>query len=102
MDLNHVVIGGRLAVPPEITPEPDGRRRMRLLIVVRGSDPPRVDLIPVTIWNPPDVGPLEIGTRAYVSGSLHRRFSERGGSSRIEVVADHISTCPPAAELIDM
>jgi hypothetical protein len=56
----------------------------------------------VTIWDPPDVGSLEIGTRAYVSGSLHRRFSERGGSSRIEVVADHISTCPPAAELIDM
>jgi len=98
MDLNLVVLAGRLAAPPEIRQFESGSRLARYLITVRSDDPvSRVDVIPVTLWDPPDDliddDPTP-GTRIWVAGSVQRRFwsAEEGRRSRIEVVASQV--CP--------
>jgi single-strand DNA-binding protein len=98
MDLNLVVVAGRLAAPPEIRQFESGAILARYLITVRAEAPRiRVDVIPVTLWDPPDElldADLAPGDRLWVSGSVQRRFwSEPDGRrSRIEVVADQV--CP--------
>lgn len=98
MDLNLVVLAGRLAAPPEIRQFESGARLVRYLITVRSEEPTsRVDVVPVTLWDPPDdlinADPAP-GTRMWVAGSVQRRFwsAEDGRRSRIEVVADQV--CP--------
>jgi single-strand DNA-binding protein len=100
MDLNLVVLAGRLAAPPEIRQFESGARLARYLITVRSEEPmSRVDVVPVTLWDPPDhlvdLDPAP-GARLWVAGTVQRRFwsADEGRRSRIEVVADQV--CPRA------
>jgi single-strand DNA-binding protein len=100
MDLNLVVLGGRLAAPSEIRQFENGARLGRYLVTVRSEQPARrVDVIPVTLWDPPDwivdaePGP---GRRLWVAGAVQRRFwaGAEGRRSRLEVVAEYITLRP--------
>ena len=97
MDTNLIILCGRLAVEPELKVLDSGTRLIRYLITVRADLPrKRVDVIPVTVWDPPeevwDEAP-ERGRGIWVSGALQRRFweSQDGRSSRIEVVAEQVN-----------
>lgn len=97
LDLNLVVLCGRLATDPEIRTFDSGSRLLRMLITVRAEAPrKRVDVIPVTYWDPPDeiVDDLpERGRRIWVCGSAQRRFWEStdGRRSRVEIVAEEVN-----------
>lgn len=107
MDLNLVVLCGRLACPPEIVTYTDtgmaGSRLARYLVTVRSEEPRRVDVIPVTLWNPPqdliDADP-PAGAPVWVAGSVQRRFAEspEGRRSRVEVVADQVCLRPQTTD----
>lgn len=93
MDLNLVVLAGRLAAPPEHRTFDSGARLTRYLITTRRDEPRRrVDVVPVTLWDPPDHLDVElpIGQRMWVAGTVQRRFWESGEGrrSRLEIVAD--------------
>ncbi|MFQ5555495.1 MAG: single-stranded DNA-binding protein [Acidimicrobiia bacterium] len=95
MDLNLVVLSGRLAAPPELREV--GRSRLaRYLMTVTSTNPTRrLDVVPVTVWDPPDeianAAPT-VGMRLLTAASVQRRFwaSAHGRRSRLEVVASHI------------
>jgi single-strand DNA-binding protein len=97
MDLNLVVLCGRLAVDPELKTFDSGTRLMRLLITVRSDEPRRrVDVVPVTVWDPPDELVEDLpakGRRVWVCGSVQRRFWEapEGRRARLEVVAEQVN-----------
>ena len=104
MDLNLTVLSGRLAAPPEIRQFESGARLGRYLVTVRSEEPrQRVDVIPVTLWDPPpellDADPAP-GSRVWSVAALQRRFwsAEEGRRSRLEVVADQICLRPEHAE----
>jgi single-strand DNA-binding protein len=96
MDLNLVVLCGRLAVEPELKEFGSGTRLIRFLVTVRSDEPNRrVDVVPVTLWDPSDelVDDLpEKGRRVWVCGAVQRRFweSSDGRRSRLEVVAEQV------------
>jgi single-stranded DNA-binding protein len=97
MDLSLVVLCGRLAVEPELKTFGSGSRLIRLLVTIRSDWPKRrVDVVPVTLWDPPDdlldELPLK-GQRVWVCGSVQRRFWEApdGRRSRLEVVAEQVN-----------
>ena len=96
MDLNLVVLCGRLAIDPELRVFDSGTRLIRLLMTVRSDEPRRrVDVVPVTVWDPEEglVGDLPVkGQRIWVCGSIQRRFWEApdGRRSRLEVVAEQV------------
>ena len=91
MDLNLVVLCGRVALTPELRVLDSGSRMVRLLLTVRVDEPARrVDLIPVATWDPdPSIESLESGRRVWLCGAVQRRFwdGSEGRRSRIEVVA---------------
>ncbi|MFQ5524410.1 MAG: single-stranded DNA-binding protein [Acidimicrobiia bacterium] len=96
MDLNLIVLCGQLATDPELRVFESGTRLMRYLVTIRADHPrKRVDVIPVTLWDPPadliDSGPRK-GERVMVVGSVQRRYWEAddGRRSRVEVVAESI------------
>lgn len=97
MDLNLIVLCGRLATEPEIRVFDSGTRLVRYLITVRVDHPrKRVDVIPVTLWDPSDelvAEPGEKGDRMWVCGAVQRRYWESpdGRRSRIEVVAEQVT-----------
>lgn len=96
MDLNLLVLCGRIATEPEIRVFDSGTRLVRYLITVRSEAPRRrVDVVPVTLWDPTDdqvAEPGERGQRIWVCGSVQRRFWESpdGRRSRLEVVAEQL------------
>jgi single-stranded DNA-binding protein len=94
MDLNIVVIAGRLAAAPEVRTFDDGSNLVRYLVTIRSEQPRRrVDVIPVVLWDAAqDAVRLERGERVWVAGSVQRRFwsDDHNRRSRIEVVARHI------------
>ena len=96
MDLNLVVLCGRLAIEPEVKELESGSRLARFLVTVRSDEPRRrVDVVPVTLWDPPDELLEEMpekGRRVWVCGSVQRRFWESpdGRRSRLEVVAEQV------------
>jgi single-strand DNA-binding protein len=96
MDLNLVVLCGRLATEPELRAFDSGAQLIRLLVTVRSDEPRRrVDVVPVTLWDPPEelLGDLpQRGSRVWVCGSVQRRFweSPEGRRSRLEVVAEQV------------
>jgi len=99
MDCNIVVLAGQLAAEPEHRVYPGGASLMRLLVTTRTTGPRRrVDVIPVTCWEPPQDlldARLDRGRRVFVVGSTQRRFwSEDGRRSRIEIVAHDIQARP--------
>ncbi len=95
MDLNVVWLAGRLAAPPEIRQFDSGNRLVRYLVTVCSTDPKRVDVVPITLWNPPDdvldADPAP-GQRLHMEGAVQRRFwsGSDGRRSRLEIVADHV------------
>lgn len=97
MDLNMTVLVGSLAAVPEWS---EGTRAngatwtsVRALLTVKSNAPrPRVDVIPVTMWDPVNsdsLAELEVGDRVFVVGAVQRRFWTHtdGRRSRLEVVA---------------
>jgi len=96
MDLNIVLLAGKLAAPPELREFDSGSTLLRLLLTVRSDGPRRrVDVVPVTLWDPgPDHALLAapVGETVCAAGSVQRRFwsSEEGRRSRLEVVAHHV------------
>ena len=96
MDLNLIVISGRIAVEPEFNTFNSGASLLRLLVTVRTEEPRRrVDVLPVVLWNPgDDVLPDEPckGAEVWIAGSVQRRFwsVEAGRTSRIEIVAHDV------------
>ena len=98
LDVNLVVLAGRLAAPPEIRQFESGATLARYLLTVRSPD--RVDVLPLTMWDPPlslidaDPGP---GTRLWAAGAVQRRFWSGGDRrrSRIEVLADQVCVREP-------
>jgi single-stranded DNA-binding protein len=104
MDLNLIVVSGRLAAPPELRQFESGARLARYLVTVRSEEPSRrVDVLPVTLWDPADelldADPAP-GARVWVVGSLQRRFwsATEGRRSRLELVADQVCVRRPDEE----
>jgi single-stranded DNA-binding protein len=97
MDLNLVVLCGHLAVEPELKTFGSGARLIRLLVTIRTDWPRRrVDVVPVTLWDPPEDLVEELpakGQRVWVCGSAQRRFWESpdGRRSRLEIVAETVN-----------
>jgi single-stranded DNA-binding protein len=96
MDLNLVVLAGRIAADPEIRSFESGTRLLRLLVTVRSSEPKRrIDVVPVVMWSPDDdvVDGVTLGRSVWIAGSVQRRFwsSGDGRRSRLEVVAHEVS-----------
>jgi single-strand DNA-binding protein len=93
MDFNLVVLSGRLAAPPELRVFDSGVRLARYLVTVRSNEPRRrVDVVPVTQWEPCDHPEPLVGQRIWVAGSVQRRFwsNPDGRRSRLEVVAERV------------
>jgi single-strand DNA-binding protein len=96
MDYNVVVLSGKLAAPPELREFESGSRLVRSLITVRTDAPRRrVDVIPVTLWDPDpghDILTADVGESVWAAGNVQRRFwsSVEGRLSRLEVVAHHV------------
>ena len=100
MDINLVVMAGTLAATPELREFESGARLLRMLVTVRTAEPrKRVDVIPVTLWDPPAEllaqDPAR-GRRVWVCGAAQRRFWEakEGRRNRGEIVADHVELRP--------
>jgi single-stranded DNA-binding protein len=97
MDLNLIVLCGRLAVDGELRIFDSGARLIRYLVTVRVDYPRRrVDVVPVTLWDPPEElvdRPGEKAERIWVCGSVQRRYWESpdGRRSRVEVVAEQVN-----------
>ncbi len=102
MDLNIVVLAGRIASEPEKRTFASGSRLLRLLVAVRQSEPRRrVDVLPVSFWDPPEdlwIRDLSVGDRAWVAGSVQRRFwaADEGRRSRLELLAQQVQVRTPA------
>lgn len=101
LDHNLIVLCGKLAVEPECKVFDSGTRLIRYLITVRSNAPrKRVDVIPVTYWDPLDeiwdAEPVRT-QRIWVCGAVQRRFWESpdGRRSRVEVVADQVNIHDP-------
>ena len=101
MDLNLVVIGGRLAAPQELRVFESGARLLRYLVTVQSVSPRRrIDVLPVTLWDPADELVEEDpqpGRKLWMAGNVQRRYFEGddGRQSRIEIVASNVSLRDP-------
>lgn len=97
MDLNLIVLCGRLAVDAELRVFDSGAKLIRYLVTVKVDYPrKRIDVVPVTLWDPPDDlvdEPGLKGERIWVCGSVQRRYWEGsdGRRSRVEVVAEQVN-----------
>lgn len=100
MNLNLVLLTGVLAAPPDLREFDSGARLLRLLVTVRPDEPRRrVDVLPVTWWDPPESAKLtefERGREVWVCGSAQRRFWEAkdGRRNRVEIVAERVELRP--------
>lgn len=96
MDINCSAVSGRLVIPPLVEYQPDGSILAEMLVLVRSAEGGRVDVIPVTMPNPPgallakDVGS---GTRLLLAGALKRKcdMDSFSTSSRLQMVADSLA-----------
>ena len=95
--MNLIVLAGRVAAEPEIRTFESEATLVKLLISVRQEEPrPRIDVIPVVMWNPDldKVATWTRGERLWVAGSVQRRFwstDREGRQSRVEIVAHEIT-----------
>lgn len=118
MDLNLVVVSGRVATPPEIKIMDSGATLVRILVTVRSETPRRrVDVLPVSIWDPPNIEAIQgttAGERVWAAGSIQRRFWEApdGRRSRLELIAEQLYVksetpsasvrCPECGRVFDL
>ena len=97
MDLNLIVLCGRLAVDAELRTFDSGTRLIRYLVTTRVDYPrKRTDVVPVTLWDPPEDlidQPGVKGERVWVCGAVQRRHWDApdGRQSRVEVVAEQVN-----------
>lgn len=97
MDVNELVLNGRLAAAPDYRVLESGSRMARLLVAVRSEEPhSRLDVLPVVWWEPEDefvAAPPQVGKRVRIAGSVQRRYWESadGRRSKLEVVAAYAS-----------
>lgn len=107
MDLNMIVICGKLATDPEVKEFESGAKLIRFVVTVKIEHPrKRLDVIPVTLWDPDEDLLASLPTRddrLWVVGSIQRRYWESpdGRRSRLEVVAEKVDTRSLNAEDID-
>lgn len=107
MDLNIVVLHGRLASPGELREFESGTCLLRLLISVRSEEPSRrIDVVPVTLWNPEEdlvEAVKERGIRVWVAGAVQRRFWDDSNTarSRIEIVAHQVTVHDPETQEVE-
>jgi len=98
MDLNLVVLAGRLAATPEVRVFESGSTLVRYLVTTRSEEPRRrIDVVPAVLWDAgDDATNFERGDRIWIAGSIQRRFwsDDRSRRSRIEVVAHHVQRPP--------
>lgn len=96
-DLNLSVLCGRLATEPELSVHDSGSRTLMFLVTVAARHPRRrIDVVPVTLYDPPDElvddlpGP---NARVWVTGAVQRRAQDgpEGRRTRIEIVADQVA-----------
>lgn len=95
-DLNLVMIRGQLSAPIQLETFPTGGTCAKLLVTVRTTDPVRrVDVLPVTLWEPDPAFDLDapLGTIVTVAATIRRRFwaADAGRRSRLELVADTVT-----------
>lgn len=96
MDFNVVVLAGRVAAPPELRRFESGSSLVRVLITVRTDSPRRrVDVVPVTLWEPGadhEIVEAPVGSAVWATGSVQRRFwsDDAGRHSTLEVVAQQV------------
>lgn len=97
VDLNIVVLCGRLSIEPEHRVFDSGAHLLRYLVVTRTEYPKRrTDVVAVTYWNPPGElleRPGEKGDRIWVCGSVQKRYwaSSEGRRSNLEIVAEQVT-----------
>lgn len=95
-DLNLVVMCGTLTVDAEVRTFDTGAVQARYLVAMNVDHPKRrLDVIPVTLWNPPDEiydNPPRKGDRIWLTGSVQRRYFEaaEGRRSGMEIIADQV------------
>lgn len=99
-DANVVLLVGRLAGPVERRHHPiTGTDSVRFEVSVRSpGPPPRVDVLPVVWWDPPDgFENTVVGTTLQVAGGVQRRFwaTADGRTSRLDLVAGHVESVVP-------
>lgn len=105
MDFNLTVLCGHLAAPPEIRSFESGSRLIRYLLTVRSERPRRrVDVLPVTLWDPSDdMTGLSTGSRLWVVGTVQRRFWDgaQGRRSRLEIIAEQVAVRPDSPPCLE-
>ena len=107
MDCNLVVLSGKIAADPELRVFETGSRLIRYLVTVRSEEPRRrVDVVPVTLWDPPDEMANQLpapGRHVWVTGMVQRRFweADEGRRSRLEVVAHQVEVKEPAPAAVE-
>jgi single-stranded DNA-binding protein len=98
MDLNIVVISGRLAAKPEVRILEGGSTLVRYLIAARSETPRRrIDVLPVVQWDAPEeVADLDRGDGLWIAGAVQRRFwsDDQNRRGRVEIVAHHVQKRP--------
>ncbi len=96
MDMNIVVLFGKLAAAPELRTFESGSSHVRALVTVRTAAPRRrVDVVPVILWDPVADHPLlsaTARTNVFAVCTVQRRFwtATAGRQSKLEIVARHI------------
>ena len=96
-DLNLAVVCGRLATAPELSVHDSGARTLTFLVTVAARRPRRrIDVVPVTMYDPPDelVDDLPgANARVWVTGVVQRRAQDgpEGRRTRMEIVADQVA-----------
>jgi len=102
MDLNIVVISGRLASKPETRTLDGGSTLIRYLMIARTEEPRRrTDVVPAVQWNPPEwTADLVRGDGLWLAGAVQRRFwsDDQNRPGRIEVLAHHVQRRPDDAD----
>lgn len=105
LNLNLVVLYGRLATDAEVRTFDSGGQLIRYLVTTRVEEPRRrTDVIPVTLWDPPEELAESPGTKgSYIAchGSVQRRYWESpdGRRARVEVVAETVQLYETGAEM---
>jgi single-stranded DNA-binding protein len=94
MDMNLVILGGRLSRDPEIREFESGGRLVRYAVTVRSDEAGcRTDIVPVTLWNPTldDLAWVR-GDGVWITGMVQRRYRSAPGGRQgvIEVVASSV------------